>query len=92
MKIVIVRKMMEIPFDNEELFEAISEILETRVRPTLKKDGGNIALVKVEKPKVFVQLQGACVGCASSGNTLKYIVEKEIKTFIHPQLEIVNLA
>jgi Fe-S cluster biogenesis protein NfuA len=83
---------MEIPFDNEELFEAITNILDSRVRPVLQKDGGNIALIKVEKPKVFVQLQGACVGCASSGSTLKHIVEKELRSFIHPSLEIVNIA
>jgi Fe-S cluster biogenesis protein NfuA len=83
---------MEIPFDNDELFEAVSNIIETRIRAVLKKDGGDIALIKVEKPKVYVQLQGACVGCASSGTTLKYVVEKEIRTFIHPSLEIVNVA
>lgn len=83
---------MDIPFDNEELFDAISNILEKKVRPTLKQDGGNIALIKVEKPNVYVQLQGACVGCASSNKTLKYIVEKEIKTYIHQNLEVINLA
>jgi Fe-S cluster biogenesis protein NfuA len=83
---------MEIPFDNDELFEVISNVLDTKVRPVLKNDGGNIALIKVEKPKVYVQLQGACVGCSSSGSTLKYIVEKEIRAFIHPSLEIVNVA
>jgi Fe-S cluster biogenesis protein NfuA len=82
---------MEIPFDNDELFEAINNIIDSRIRPTLAKDGGDIKLLKVKSPEVFLQLQGACVGCPSSATTLKYVVEKDIKTFIHPKLEIVHV-
>jgi len=38
-----------------------------------------------------VQLQGACVGCASSGTTLKYGVEKQMKILIHPEISVVNV-
>jgi Fe-S cluster biogenesis protein NfuA len=82
---------MNIPFSNEELFEAISNIVDSRIRPTLAKDGGDIKIIKVEAPEVFVQLQGACVGCSSSATTLKYTVEKNIQTFIHPDLKIVHI-
>jgi Fe-S cluster biogenesis protein NfuA len=82
---------MVIPFSNEELFEAINNIIDSRIRPTLAKDGGDIKLIKVESPEVFLQLQGACVGCASSATTLKYVVEKNIQTFIHPDLKIVHI-
>jgi Fe-S cluster biogenesis protein NfuA len=80
-----------IPFDNEELFEAITNIINNRIRPTLAKDGGDIKLIKVESPDVYLQLQGACVGCPSSATTLKYVVEKNIQTLIHPQLKIVHV-
>ena len=82
---------MNIPFDNEELFEAITNIIDSRIKPSLAKDGGDIKLLKVESPKVFIQLQGACIGCPSSATTLKYIVEKDIQTFIHPNLEIIHI-
>ncbi len=45
----------------------------------------------IKNGKVFVQLQGACVGCSASGSTLKYVVEKELKAAIHPELEIINV-
>jgi len=40
---------------------------------------------------VYVQLQGACIGCASSGTTLKYGVEKQLKRLIHPDLSVMNV-
>jgi len=38
-----------------------------------------------------VQLQGACIGCPSSGNTLKYGVERQMRMDIHPEIEVVNV-
>ena len=57
----------------------------------LARDGGAIQLLQIKDAKVYIQLQGACVGCSASGSTLKYIVEKELKAAIHPELEIVNV-
>jgi Fe-S cluster biogenesis protein NfuA len=57
----------------------------------LAKDGGAIKLLKIKNGVVYIQLQGACVGCASSGTTLKFIVEKNLKELIHPELEIKNI-
>jgi len=69
----------------------VSNIITTKIAPMLAKDGGAIALLQIKNAKVYVQLQGACVGCAASGSTLKFIVEKELKAAIHPELEIVNV-
>ncbi len=57
----------------------------------LARDGGAIQLLDILDGKVFVQLQGACVGCSASGSTLKFIVEKELKSAIHPELEIISV-
>jgi Fe-S cluster biogenesis protein NfuA len=57
----------------------------------LARDGGAIELLDIRNARVFVQLKGACVGCSASGSTLKYIVEKELKAAIHPDLLIVNV-
>jgi len=62
-----------------------------KVRPSIKLDGGDIQLVDIRNGIVYVQLQGACVGCASSGTTLKYGVEKQMKTLIHPEIEVINV-
>ena len=79
------------PFTDEDLRPPVSSIIESKVAPMLARDGGAIELLDIKDGRVFVQLQGACVGCSASGSTLKYVVEKELKAAIHPELEIVNV-
>ena len=79
------------PFTDEDLRPPVTNIIEKKIAPMLARDGGAIALIDIKNSRVFVQLQGACVGCSASGSTLKYIVEKELKAAIHPELEIVNV-
>ena len=79
------------PFSDEDLKSPVREIIEKKIAPMLAQDGGSIALLDIISGKVYVQLRGACVGCAASGNTLKYIVDKELKTYIHPEIKIVNV-
>jgi Fe-S cluster biogenesis protein NfuA len=82
---------MSMPFTDEDLRIPVSNIIQNKIAPMLAKDGGAIVLLKINNGKIYVQLQGACVGCAASGSTLKFIVEKELKEAIHPDLEIVNV-
>ncbi|MEA3490408.1 MAG: NifU family protein [Campylobacterota bacterium] len=79
-----------IPFTDEELKPAVESVIE-RVRPSIKLDGGDIQLIAIKDGTVFVQLQGACIGCASSGTTLKFGVEKEMRALIHPELTVMNV-
>ncbi len=82
---------MSMPFSDEDLQQPVSNIIKDKISPMLAKDGGAIELLQIKGGKVFVQLQGACVGCAASGSTLKFIVEKELRAAIHPELEIMNV-
>jgi Fe-S cluster biogenesis protein NfuA len=79
-----------IPFTDEELQPAVENVIE-KVRPSIKLDGGDIKLIAIKDGVVYVQLQGACVGCASSGTTLKFGVERQLKTLIHPELTVINV-
>ncbi|MDM5272468.1 NifU family protein [Sulfurovum sp. zt1-1] len=79
-----------IPFTDEELEPAVMNVIE-KVRPSIQMDGGDIKLIAIKDGKVYVQLQGACVGCSSSGTTLKFGVEKQMKTLIHPEMIVVNV-
>jgi len=79
-----------IPFTDEELMAPVKSTID-KIRPSLALDGGDIDFITVKNSKVYVQLKGACVGCASSGNTLKYGVERQLKMNIHPELEVVNV-
>ncbi len=79
-----------IPFTDEELLPAVERVIE-KVRPSIALDGGDIKLLAVKNSKVYVQLGGACVGCGSAGNTLKYGVERQLRMDIHPELLVVNV-
>ena len=79
------------PFSDEDLRDPVSSIIKNKISPMLARDGGAIELLDIKDAKVFVQLKGACVGCSASGSTLKFIVEKELKAAIHPDLQIVNV-
>lgn len=79
-----------LPFSDEELQPIVVSMLD-KARVWIKKDGGDVSLLDIKNGKVFVQLQGACVGCGSSGTTIKFGIEKEMKTFIHPEITVINV-
>jgi Fe-S cluster biogenesis protein NfuA len=85
----IQRKEM-IPFTDEELIAPVTKVID-KVRPSLALDGGDIDFITVKNATVYVQLKGACIGCASSGSTLKYGVERQLRMDIHPELCVVNV-
>jgi Fe-S cluster biogenesis protein NfuA len=82
---------MSMPFTDDDLQQPVSNIIDTKIAPMMAKDGGAIKLMQIKDGKIYVQLQGACVGCAASSSTLKFIVEKELRAAIHPELQIINV-
>ncbi len=80
-----------IPFSDEELNPVVEQSLE-KVKPMLALDGGGMKLLAIKNGKVFVQLQGACVGCSASNQTLKYGIERQLRMDIHPEIEVINIA
>ena len=79
------------PFSDEDLNPVVKNIINNKISPMLAQDGGAMSLLNIINGKVYVQLQGSCVGCSASGSTLKYVVEKELKSAIHPELIIINV-
>ncbi len=79
-----------LPFSDEELLPVVKQCLQ-KVRPMLQNDGGDMKFIKVEDGKVYIQFQGACHGCAASGQTLKYGIERQLKMDIHPDIEVINV-
>jgi len=82
---------MSMPFSDEDLKQPVSELIRTKIAPMMAQDGGEIELMQIKDGRVFVQLKGACNGCAASGSTLKFVVEKNLKEFIHPEISVVNV-
>ncbi len=79
-----------IPFTDEELLAPVTAVID-KVRPSIALDGGDIKLISIKNGAAYVQLSGACVGCASSGSTLKYGVERQLRMDIHQELTVVNV-
>lgn len=67
----------------------IIEIIETRVRPSVAMDGGDIIYKGFENGVVTLELRGACQGCPSSSLTLKSGIESMLKHFV-PEVESVE--
>jgi NifU-like protein len=61
---------------NLRKMQLIQETLENEIRPQLWADGGDLELVDIDGPNVQVAFRKACAGCASSGNTAKFVEQK----------------
>ena len=72
-----------------DIIDQIKELIETRVRPAVAQDGGDIVYRGYKEGKLFLQMQGACAGCPSSAITLKRGIEGLIKHYV-PEVETVE--
>lgn len=80
-----------IPEDEDELSAQIRELIETRVRPAVANDGGDIVFDRFEDGVVYLHMRGACAGCPSSTMTLKSGIENMLKHFV-PEVQAVENA
>jgi len=76
----------EVRMTTLQKIKKIEEVLEREIKPTLKKDGGDIELIDVDGDFVTVSLRGACAGCQSSRTTLKVYVEKKLRELVSESL------
>jgi Fe-S cluster biogenesis protein NfuA len=67
---------------DQEIVEAIKELLDTRVRPAVAGDGGDIVFRGFRDGVVRLHMQGSCSGCPSSTATLKYGIENMLKHYV----------
>ncbi|MBA3814093.1 MAG: NifU family protein [Alphaproteobacteria bacterium] len=74
--------------DDDPIVAQIKEILDTRVRPAVAMDGGDIVFDHLEEGVVYVRMQGACAGCPSSSATLKSGIENMLRHYVPEVLEV----
>ena len=74
-----------------EVIEQIKDLIETRVRPAVANDGGDIIYRGFREGVVYLQMQGACSGCPSSSATLKNGIESLLKHYV-PEVSEVRAA
>jgi Fe-S cluster biogenesis protein NfuA len=72
-----------------DIVDQIKELLETRVRPAVAQDGGDIVYRGYRSGTLYLAMQGACAGCPSSAVTLKRGVESLIRHYV-PEVETVE--
>ena len=68
--------------NSDEIVNKIMEVLDTKIRPAVARDGGDIKFVSFEDGVVKVLLQGSCSGCPSSLMTLKQGVQNLLKHYV----------
>lgn len=74
--------------EEDELTAQIKELLETRVRPMVAMDGGDIVFDRFEEGIVYLEMRGACAGCPSSTMTLKSGIENMLRHYVPEVLEV----
>ena len=71
-----------------DIVAQIRELIDTRVRPAVANDGGDIVYRGFDKGKVYLRMQGACAGCPSSSATLKSGIEQLLKYYVPEVTEV----
>jgi Fe-S cluster biogenesis protein NfuA len=74
--------------EEDEIVAQIKELLETRVRPAVAQDGGDIVFQGFENGIVYLHMQGSCSGCPSSTATLKAGIENMLRHYIPEVVEV----
>lgn len=80
----------DFPSDPEDadIVDQIRDIIDTRVRPAVANDGGDIVYRGFDKGKVYLSMHGACAGCPSSSATLKNGIEQLLRYYVPEVTEV----
>ena len=82
------KKSLQTNEDDSDIVKQIKELLDTRVRPAVAMDGGDIIYNDFADGVVYLKMQGACSGCPSSTATLKMGIENMLKHYIPEVQEV----
>lgn len=74
--------------DDDPVVSQIKELIETRVRPAVAQDGGDITFESFDSGIVYLTMRGACAGCPSSTATLKMGIENMLRHYIPEVVEV----
>ena len=74
--------------EDSDIVAQIKELLDTRVRPAVAQDGGDIVFHSFDEGVVYLHMQGSCSGCPSSTATLKSGIENMLRHYIPEVVEV----
>ncbi|MCX5494898.1 NifU family protein [Kaistia dalseonensis] len=78
--------------DDAEIVETIKELIETRVRPAVAQDGGDITFQGFRDGVVYLNMRGSCSGCPSSTATLKHGIQNLLRHFVPEVTEVQSVS
>lgn len=78
--------------EDDEIVAQIKELLDTRIRPAVAQDGGDIVFHSYEDGVVYLHMQGSCSGCPSSTATLKMGIENLLRHYVPEVVEVRPVA
>lgn len=81
----------QINTDDDEVVQMIKELLDTRIRPTVQEDGGDIVFMGFEEGIVKLKMQGSCTNCPSSVVTLRNGVQNMMQFYIPEVLGVIQV-
>lgn len=83
----------ELSEEDEEVSDMIDELIQTRIRPAIQEDGGDLQYraYDPETGTVYLKLQGACKSCSSSDDTLKAGIEGMLKHYVEEVTNVVQI-
>ena len=87
-EITKVNKSLQQNDNDTDIVKQIKELLDTRVRPAVAMDGGDIIYDSFKDGIVYLHMQGACSGCPSSTATLKMGIENMLKHYVPEVQEV----
>ncbi|MCL2348778.1 MAG: iron-sulfur cluster assembly scaffold protein [Planctomycetaceae bacterium] len=74
-----------------QLTKRVEKMIDDYIRPMIARDGGDIEIVDIKDNVVYVELTGACAGCAGAGQTIKFLIEKTLKDQVDEHLRVVQV-
>jgi len=86
--VILAETAGEADSDDDEIVTQIKELLDTRVRPAVAQDGGDIIFHSFEDGIVYLHMQGSCSGCPSSTATLKMGIENMLRHYVPEVVEV----
>ncbi|WP_039018662.1 NifU family protein [Halocynthiibacter namhaensis] len=78
--------------EDSDIVDQIKDLLDTRVRPAVAQDGGDITFHGFDRGVVYLHMQGACAGCPSASLTLKMGIENLLRHYIPEVTEVRPVA
>ena len=69
----------------------VEKLLDEYLRPMVQKDGGDLELIDIKETTVYIELKGACAGCAGAGQTLKFLIERTLREKVDERIRVIQV-